>query len=339
MVALEPHGFGIGSGSGNAQIGELHPNLDWPEGCDPWLVDWRRIQDKSLEDTMACVICESDRAQPVWRQGRIRIDECKGCGVFFTVERPTEKEMMGLYDGNTLIRERPDTITKNEECKPAWKMAEHAQLLDRISDLGVSGGALLDVGCFSGLFLSNASKRGFDVSGVEPNHEAYLHVRNFWGFEVAHGTLSAADLASERFSVVSFLDVIEHVPDPVSELKEALRLLRPGGLLLLATPNVKGLPQRAVKTKRWFTREPFCPIDDVPWHLWGFTRESLALCVEKAGFTVKEVSWLEPSLLSTNDGAGSSSLKRIGLRLVAKVSKPLGMSDRMALFALKPIKT
>ncbi len=300
---------------------------------------WLRVQDKSLEATMACVICESDRTQPVWRQGNMRIDECKGCGVFFTVERPTEKRMMALYDGNTLIRERPDTITKNEECKPAWKMAEHAQLLDRISDLGVSGGALLDVGCFSGLFLSNASKRGFDVSGVEPNHEAYLHVRDFWGFEVAHGTLSAADLASERFSVVSFLDVIEHVPDPVSELKEALRLLRPGGLLLLVTPNVKGLPQRAVKTKRWFTREPFCPIDDVPWHLWGFTRESLALCVEKAGFTVKEVSWLEPSLLSTNDGAGSSSLKRIGLRLVAKVSKPLGMSDRMALFALKPIKT
>jgi len=68
---------------------------------------WRRVQDKSLEATMACVICESDRTQPVWRQGNMRIDECKGCGVFFTVERPTEKRMMALYDGNTLIRERP----------------------------------------------------------------------------------------------------------------------------------------------------------------------------------------------------------------------------------------
>ena len=245
--------------------------------------------------------------------------------------------MKELYDGNTLIRERPDTITKNEECKPAWKMAEHAQLLDRIAGLGMSGGTLLDVGCFSGLFLSNASKRGFEVSGVEPNHEAYLHVRDFWGFEVAHGILSAADLASERFSVVSFLDVIEHVPDPVSELKQALRLLRPGGLLMLVTPNVKGLPQRVVKAKRLFTRELFCPIDDVPWHLWGFTRESLALCVEKAGFTVKEVSWLEPSPLSTNAGAGSTATKRFGLRLVAEASKRLGMSDRMALFAQKPL--
>lgn len=284
---------------------------------------------------MTCLICDSSGSRPIWRQSRIRIDECKGCGVFFTVERPTEKEMMELYDGNTLIRERPDTITKNEECKPAWKMAEHAQLLDRVADLGVTDGALLDVGCFSGLFLSNAKKRGFEVSGVEPNHEAYLHVRDFWGFEVAHGGLSAADFASERFSVVTFLDVIEHVPDPVSELKEALRLLRPGGLLILVTPNVKGLQQRVVKTKRWFTREPFCPIDDVPWHLWGFTRKNLALCVEKAGFMVKEVSWLEPSPLSTNKGAGSSSAKRLGLRVVADVSKRLGMSDRMALFATK----
>jgi SAM-dependent methyltransferase len=243
--------------------------------------------------------------------------------------------MMMLYDGDVLLRERPDEITKNEECKPAWKMMEHAQLLDRITDLGVTGGDLLDVGCFSGLFLSNASKRGFGVSGVEPNYEAYLHVRDFWGFEVAHGNLGAADLSSERFSVIAFLDVIEHVSNPVSELKEALRLLRPGGLLILVTPNVKGLPQRAVKTKRWFTREPFCPIDDVPWHLWGFTRESLALCVERAGFIVKEISWLEPSPLSTNEGAGSSWAKRLGLRVVAEVSKRLGMSDRMALFATK----
>ncbi len=59
---------------------------------------------------------------------------------------------------------------------------------------------------------------------------------------------------------------------------------------------------------------------------------------QAASFIVKEITWLEPSPLSTNEGAGSTSLKRIGLKLVAKLSKPLGMSDRMALFALKPIK-
>lgn len=287
---------------------------------------------------MSCLICESDRAQPVWQQGKLRIDECKGCGVLFTADRPTEEEMMRLYAGGDLLGERPDPLAKREEPRPAWKMAEHARLLDRLAHRGLKSGTLLDVGCFSGVFLSNAKKRGFDCMGVEPNEDAYLHVRNAQGLEVINGSLESARFGAERFSVVSFLDVIEHLPDPVGELRETFRILRPGGWLILTTPNVRGLPQRVVKIQRWFTGRPFCPIDDVPWHLWGFTRSSLARCVEKAGFCVEEIIWLEPSPLSTNQGAGSSSLKRIGLRLVAKLSKPLGMSDRMALFALKPIE-
>ena len=93
-----------------------------------------------------------------------------------------------------------------------------------------------------------------------------------------------------------------------------------------------------IKTQRWLTRRPpFCPIDGVPWHLWGFTRSSLAQCVEKAGFQVEEIQWLEPSPLSTNEVAGSSHWKRMGPRSTARLSKLLGMSDRMALLAQKPV--
>lgn len=286
---------------------------------------------------MSCLICESDRAQPVWRQGNMRIDECKGCGVFFTADRPTEEEMMRLYNGHELIGEHPDPLTKEEGQQPAWKMVEHERLLDRLACWGMKGGKLLDVGCFSGIFLSNARNRGFECVGVEPNEDAFLHLRNAQGFEVVHGSLKSAHFDTKSFAVVSFLDVIEHVPDPVGELRETFRIIRPGGWLILTTPNVRGLPQRVVKAQRWFTGRPFCPIDDVPWHLWGFTRASLARCVEKAGFTVQDISWLEPSPLSTNEAAGSTATKRFGLRLVAEASKRLGMSDRMALFAQKPL--
>jgi SAM-dependent methyltransferase len=275
---------------------------------------------------MGCLICESERARPVWRQGKLRIDECQGCGVLFTADRPTEEEMMRLYAGGELIGERPDPLARRDELQPAWKMTEHAQLLDRLAQRGMKSGTLLDVGCFSGVFLSNAKKRGFDCIGLEPNEDACLHVRNAQGLEVINGSLESAHIGAERFSVVSLLDVIEHVPDPLSELGETFRILRPGGWLILTTPNVKGLPQRVVKGQRWLTGRPFCPIDDVPWHLWGFTRSSLARCVEKAGFAVQEIIWLEPSPLSTHEGAGSSRWKRMGLRFVAKLSKWLGMA-------------
>ena len=129
--------------------------------------------------------------------------------------------------------------------------------------------------------------------------------------------------------------MIEHVSDLISELREVLRILRPGGLLLLTTPNVRGLIQRLVKAKRRLIGQPWCPIDDVPWHLWGFTPQTMAKCLERAGFTVKEYLWLEPSPLSTNSASGSSARKRTALRFVAHLSKLFRMSDRFTMLGKK----
>jgi SAM-dependent methyltransferase len=266
----------------------------------------------------------------------MRIEECGGCGVFFTAQRPPEAALMQLYKGDALLGERPDPLPKSEDVFPRWKLREHEELLDEIVKFGGGTGSLLDVGCFSGMFLRNARERGFEIAGIEPNEDAFMHVRNLLRCEVVNGSLASANFSPNYFSVVSFLDVIEHVEDPVADLKAALRIMRPGGVLVLATPNVKGLLQRVTKTKRNIMRQPWCPIDDVPWHLWGFTRESLSLCVEKAGFIVNKISWLEPSPLSTNLGAGTSGVKRTMLLAVAEASKWLGMSDRMVLFAQKP---
>ena len=107
----------------------------------------------------------------------------------------------------------------------------------------------------------------------------------------------------------------------------------------MTTPNARGLIQRVVRAKRWLFRQPWCPIDNVPWHLWGFTPHTLSVCAAKAGFVVREAAWLEPSPFSSNLGAGSNPAKKLGLRVAALFSLLLGMSDRFALIAQKPYLT
>jgi len=282
-----------------------------------------------------CLICGASRSRTVWHRGAAKIERCLGCGLLFTTERPVENELMALYDGDLLIKSHFEPAAPIAIPVPEWKQEEHLQLLDGVARLGVRNGPLLDVGCFSGMFLANAKKRGFTVVGVEPNREAFLRLQNELQMNVVHGSLSSARFPIDSFSVVAFLDVIEHVTDPVSELQEAFRILRRGGVLVLSTPNVAGISQRIIQAKRRLFRQDWCPIDDVPWHLWGFTRSTLSRCVEKASFKVRRIMWLKPSLLTTNLGAGSSLAKRLGLRMLGEVSRPPHMSDRIALFAQK----
>jgi SAM-dependent methyltransferase len=273
----------------------------------------------------------------VWKQKGFQIDRCEGCGVVFAAKPPSQAELNDLYKEGQLTGVPIESIGREVGPPPDWKQREQISILERLKGLGTGGGELLDVGAFDGMFMQNAKRFGFEVTGIEPIREAYLHVSGTLGLPVVHGDLYSAALEAERFSAVSLLDVIEHISDPVAELREVLRVLKPGGILVMTTPNAAGLMQKIVGTKRKMFGQPWCPIDDVPWHLWGFAPRTIRLCMEKAGFHVEIVDSLEPSPLSSNRNSGSTKWKQFALLAAARTSKLLNMSDRMIVFGRKKL--
>lgn len=140
-----------------------------------------------------------------------------------------------------------------------------------------SRGRLLDVGCGNGLFLGRMKELGWDVVGLEPDEEAARFAREKWGVRVEICAIHAARLERASIDVISMNHVVEHLSDPVRDLRRVREWLRPGGFVVLTTPNMKSIGHR-----RW--REAWKHLDP-PRHLFLFSKASLGRVLQAAGFS------------------------------------------------------
>ena len=136
-------------------------------------------------------------------------------------------------------------------------------------------GALLDVGCGNGDFMASMQARGWSVRGTDFDPAAAATARRTHGVEVDVGELSAIGYPAGAFDAVTVRHVVEHVREPVAFLAECWRILKPGGRLVLITPNVDSLGHRHFG-ERWRGLEQ-------PRHLFLFAPASMRALCRKAG--------------------------------------------------------
>ena len=139
----------------------------------------------------------------------------------------------------------------------------------------VPQGRLLDIGCGSGEWLLTMRERGWSVEGCDFDKFAVEAARQR-GLKVKCGSLEDQNYPDNSFDAVTLSHVIEHVPDPVRVLGECARILRPGGKLVLLTPNASSLGHR-VFGEAWRGLEP-------PRHLHLFSIKSMHRMLSLAGF-------------------------------------------------------
>jgi SAM-dependent methyltransferase len=192
---------------------------------------------------------------------------CQSCGFGFLASRLSEEQLAELYS------ELDDRLYEAEAEGRVRTAIQHLKIVHRF----IASGSLLDVGCASGAFLQLCAQNGFRVTGVEPATGLAKKAKEGLSGrgEVLCATLQNASLPPASFDVLTLWDVLEHVPEPMEFLQLCGSLLKAHGYLFANVPDL-GSFQAKVFGGRW----PLL----LPEHLNYFTRKSLALCAEKAGF-------------------------------------------------------
>lgn len=195
------------------------------------------------------------------------------------------------------------------------RLAEHLLLSNGVV-APIRHGKFLDIGCGSGERLPRLSALGWaEVIGVEPDGAAVESGRRR-GNHIQLGQAEALPIATESVDVAFFHHVIEHVRSPAVALKEAWRVLKPGGCIVLLTPNITS-HNRLGLGKYWRGFE-------APRHLVLFGATSLRRAVEEAGFqeinigsSYRSSAWVA-GLADKFKSAGARSQGWLGRQLAAE---------------------
>jgi SAM-dependent methyltransferase len=139
----------------------------------------------------------------------------------------------------------------------------------------VVGGKLLDVGCGSGEWMAMMRCLGWNVEGVDFDEKTVQLAREK-GLNVHIGSMEDQHFVSGSFDAITLNHVIEHVPDPISTIAECARLLKPGGRLVMFTPNASSFSHRLFG-QDWRGLEP-------PRHLHIFSFSAMRSLLRQGGF-------------------------------------------------------
>jgi SAM-dependent methyltransferase len=162
----------------------------------------------------------------------------------------------------------------------------HRSRIRSIERLLGGTGSVVDIGCGPGVLLDHMRARGWRVRGTERSPSAAQQARDVFHLDVRAQSVDDLVAEGETFDAVVLWHVAEHLHTPADTVRGIARLLRPGGILLIAVPNFAS-PESRVGRAGWFHL-------DVPRHLVHFTPSTLDAMLAAAGFEQVKVTHLVP---------------------------------------------
>jgi SAM-dependent methyltransferase len=238
-----------------------------------------------------CPLCHSDEigeylhiADHFLTGEQFVLERCSKCGFVFTQDHP-DNDTIGRY------YESAGYISHNDSAEGFFASLYRSVrklMLSRKRKFvckmtGLKNGIILDIGSGTGHFLSVMKEKGWRVMGVEINDKAREYSIAESGLEVFLPE-NISSLPSESFDAITLWHVLEHFQDPFNYAAEIFRMLKPGGVCLIAMPNCSSFDASHYKE--------FWAAYDVPRHLWHFSPDTFKLFAKKSRFSISSLRTL-----------------------------------------------
>ncbi len=238
---------------------------------------------ESALQPVACGLCGATGHEVKFTDDPFSVVTCSECGLTYVTPRLRDSSLLEhVYDetywSSSAAKTRGYTDYRADE--PLY-LRTYRRRIAVVRRHFATPGRVLDVGCAAGYFLRVMRDEGWSVSGLEPSAPIRATAAQHLGAQNVHaGLLGEAPFEPGSFDLVTFWDVLEHVPEPVAALARARELLAPGGKILIETQNVDS---RAAKLlgRRW---QHYKHAE----HIYHFNPRTLDVVLERAGLVALE---------------------------------------------------
>jgi 2-polyprenyl-3-methyl-5-hydroxy-6-metoxy-1,4-benzoquinol methylase len=194
---------------------------------------------------------------------------CKNCGFVFSNPYIPKEHIADFYSRLEDGEYSAEAEGRTKNFKTIFKRVK--RLREKTADRGKT---LLDIGAASGIFLNLAREEGYTIEGIEPSEYLVNEAEKNYGIRLFKGTAESYP-AGKRFSVITLLDIVEHLVEPGALMAKVNELLEDDGLLVLVTPDIGSLACKLAGKRWWHYRIA---------HINFFNRKSLRYLLRAHGF-------------------------------------------------------
>lgn len=274
---------------------------------------------------MQCVLCSGENFADVYQDERLTVVRCKNCSLVQQVN--CAENIAKLNQAFENIEEYYQNRGMHQNRKIGFnqrKLMVTADIRHEIKQRLEPPAKILDVGCGSGEFAGALAKMGFDVLGIEPDPLLATHVKATTEVDAYTGMYSADFFAFNSFNCITFIQVVEHLENPLAVLSTAQLHLKPGGLLIIDVPSFHNPRIYTYRLLRW---KKIVKKDFIAPHCFYYTRHTLSQIVEKAGFRITKINTGRYSI--------KSGKNNLAMTLLDKFTNLTGIGG-ITLYATKP---